>query len=106
MRNIDRIYHQLTAAHQIRSMEREANLQQLDSEEKASFKDVLSDALHQVDDLQESADQIVLDFSEGKVQNIHDVMVELEKADVGLKMAVEVRNRLMDGYRQIMNLRF
>ncbi len=106
MRSIDRIYHQLTAAQQIKSMERNPSFRELDSGEKASFQDVLQDALHQVDELQQRADEIVLDFSEGKVEDVHDVMVALEKADVGLKMAVEVRNRLIEGYREIINLRF
>lgn len=106
MNNIDRIYHRLTAAQQIKSMERGPDFSRMEPEQKASFKDVLEDALHQVDELQQNADDIVLDFSEGKVEDIHDVMVALEKADVGLKMAVEVRNRLIDGYREIMNLRF
>lgn len=106
MRNINQIYNQLTAHNQIRNLETHANLNELDKSESENFKNILSDALQEVDGLQKKADEIVFEFSAGRVDNVHDVMVALEKADVGLKMAVEVRNKLMDAYREIMNLRF
>ncbi|MCF7802836.1 MAG: flagellar hook-basal body complex protein FliE [Candidatus Marinimicrobia bacterium] len=106
MRNINLIYNQLNANNQIRNLERRANFDEMDQAQSQSFKNVLSDALSQVDTMQKEADEIVFDFSAGKVENVHDVMVALRKADISLKMAIEVRNRLMDGYREIMNLRF
>jgi|GEM_PF-1503887 len=106
MRNINQIYNQLTAQNQIRTLEKRARFNELDKSQSESFKNVLSNALQEVDGLQKKAEEIVFEFSAGRVENVHDVMVALEKADLGLKMAVEVRNKLMDGYREIMNLRF
>lgn len=106
MRSINQIYNQLNAKNQIRNLEKRASFNNLDESQSESFKNVLSQALHKVDGLQKEADEIVFEFSAGRVENVHDVMVALEKADVGLKMAVEVRNRLMDAYSEIMNLRF
>lgn len=106
MNRIDLIYNQLSARNQIQSNARAARFDQLEDGQRENFKDVLSSALHSVDGMQKTADQVVLDYSAGKVENIHDVMVSIEKANLSLNMAVEVRNRLMDGYREIMNLRF
>ncbi len=106
MRRIDQVVNQLTARNQIRMDSRKARFDRMNDGERANFKDVLNSALHKVDNLQSTADKLVLDYSAGKVENIHDVMVAMEKANIGLNAAVEVRNRLMDGYREIMNLRF
>lgn len=106
MRRIDQVFNQLTARNQIRLDSRKARFDQMNDGERTNFKEVLNSALHKVDTMQKTADQLVIDYSAGKVENIHDVMVAMEKANISLNTAVEVRNRLMDGYREIMNLRF
>ncbi len=67
---------------------------------------MLTEAFGQVDGLQKKADEMVIDFSKGHVENLHDVMVAIDKADIGLKLTVEIRNKLLDAYREVMNLRF
>jgi flagellar hook-basal body complex protein FliE len=107
MNDLDTIYNRLNANNQLQRINSRDDFSEIDpSAQKPSFKEVLSDAFGQVDSLQKRADEIVIDFSKGTVDNLHDVMIAMEKANIGLKLAVEMRNKLLDGYNTIMNLRF
>ena len=74
--------------------------------EKSSvdFAKMLSDAVEKVNSLQKNADQMVNDFALGKISNIHDVIIEAEKASVALKLTTEVRNKIIEAYREIMRM--
>ncbi len=40
----------------------------------------------------------------GDIDNIHDVMIASQKAELSLSFAIEIRNKLMDAYSEIMRL--
>jgi len=44
------------------------------------------------------------DFAQGKISNIHEVIIEAEKASIALRLTVEVRNRIVEAYREIMRM--
>lgn len=83
------------------------NLQILD-EKKAStldFKDVLKDALTEVNNLEISADAKALSFTQGDPSiDIHDVMIGMEQAHLALQLTIEVRNKLVESYQEIMRM--
>jgi len=60
--------------------------------------------LEKVDDLQHSADVSVKDLLTGKTQDITSVVAAVAKADVSFKLLVGVRNKLIEAYRQTMNM--
>lgn len=64
----------------------------------------VDNALHQVSELQDSADQMVIDLASGKDVNVHHTMVELEKADIALKYTVQLRNRALSAYEELMRI--
>ena len=70
----------------------------------ASFGDFLMAALNKTSDLQVESDQISEDFAAGKVDNIHDVMIASEKADIALQFTMQVRNKILDAYSEIMRM--
>ena len=61
-------------------------------------------ALSQVGDLQTSADKMVIDLASGQDVNVHNTMVELEKADIALKYTVLLRNRALSAYEELMRI--
>ena len=76
-----------------------------DSEKKGKdFSQILKEALDKVNDLQKSAEKAADDFATGKISNIHDVIIEAEKASIALRLTVEVRNRIVEAYREIMRM--
>ncbi|WP_434511459.1 flagellar hook-basal body complex protein FliE [Desulfitobacterium sp. AusDCA] len=83
-----------------------ANNGQVNGTEKASsdFGQFLSDALNQVDALQKTADAASIGLATGQIQDIHTVMIALQKASLSLNMTVEARNKVLDAYQEIMRM--
>lgn len=78
-------------------------------EEKASkneigFKDFLKSALESVNQLERNADQSRELLVAGKIDNLHQVMIDSEKASIAVQFTVQIRNRIMDAYSEIMRM--
>lgn len=69
-----------------------------------SFGQVLSDALGQVNSLQKNAEQASLDLAAGKIQDVSEVVIATEKASVALQLTMQVRNKVIDAYQEIMRM--
>jgi flagellar hook-basal body complex protein FliE len=50
------------------------------------------------------ADQGLKSLATGEAQNLHQVMISLEEARVGLQLLVQVRNRLLESYQEILRM--
>lgn len=70
------------------------------------FKNILMDALDEVNSAEKTAQAIDEKLAIGDVDNIHELRIEAMKADITLNMAVEVRNKVIDAYNEIMRLQF
>jgi flagellar hook-basal body complex protein FliE len=72
--------------------------------ESKSFADMLKDAVKETNHLQKVADQKMQDLATGRTDNIPEVMIAAEKADIGLRLMVQVRNKVIDAYQEIMKM--
>lgn len=70
-----------------------------------SFKQVLMQNIEQVNQLQQDAEKAIEDLSTGKRDDVASVMIAKEKADMAFKMLLQVRNKLMDAYGEIKDVR-
>ena len=71
----------------------------------ADFGQVLKSAIDEVNQAQQSARSMAQDFSAGEPNvNLQDVMVNLQKANLSFQQMVQVRNRLVSAYQDIMNM--
>lgn len=77
---------------------------QSNSASKTSFADVINDAIGKVNELQVESSNMTDDFLTGKSDNIHSVIIAGSKADLALQMTLQVRNKVMDAYKEIMNM--
>ena len=66
------------------------------------FAAMLKDAIKDVNNAQLTADDAVQKVLSGESKDISSTMIALQKADVSLKMMLEVRNKIMDAYQEIM----
>lgn len=66
-----------------------------------SFSDVLKQSLDSVNDKQIEADNMNESFVKGDDVEISDVMLAGEEAKISLQFAVQVRNKLLDAYKEI-----
>ncbi len=69
-----------------------------------NFSKVLKEAIDKVNELQKSVEKMADDYATGKISNIHEVIIEAEKASIALRLTVEVRNRIVEAYREIMRM--
>ena len=68
---------------------------------KKDFGERVKQILGEINDTQLQAGDIAEQFAKGEIEDVHDVMIAAEKAGVGLELVLEVRNRLIDAYREI-----
>lgn len=69
-----------------------------------SFGDTLTQAIGNVNQLQKTSDKKMQDLAAGRTDNIQEVMVATEKADIGLRLMMQVRNKIIDAYQEIMKM--
>lgn len=69
-----------------------------------SFADTLKDAVQGVNQLQKESDVGMQNLATGKTDNVADVMIAAEKADIALRVMVQVRNKVIDAYNEVMRM--
>ncbi len=75
-----------------------------DSASGASFADTLNQAIGKVNQLHQESDKGIQNLATGRSDNIADVMIAAEKADIALKVMVQVRNKIIDAYQEMMRM--
>ncbi|MCP4548745.1 MAG: flagellar hook-basal body complex protein FliE [bacterium] len=68
----------------------------------SGFGDLLSQSINKVQASQTAADMAVNQAVMGQGQDLHQVMVAQEEASITFELMMEVRNKLMEAYQQIM----
>ncbi|HJP18904.1 MAG TPA: flagellar hook-basal body complex protein FliE [Nitrospinota bacterium] len=69
-----------------------------------SFGESLVESLEKVNDLQLKADKTVEELATGKTQSIHETMLALSKADIAFRLTMQVRNKVVEAYQEIMRM--
>ena len=72
-----------------------------------SFSSVLDSALsmlNETNDLQNKAESAEIQFALGDAEKTHDLQIALQKANVALQYTVAVRDKMLDAYKEIMNM--
>lgn len=67
------------------------------------FGQTLKSAMEKVDAMQGEADAQAQKLSQGD-GNLHETMLALEKADVAMRVAMKVRNKILDAYNEVMRM--
>jgi flagellar hook-basal body complex protein FliE len=70
----------------------------------ASFSNVLSSLVQDVNAKQNAAGQALRDLQSGQNVSLHQTMIATEEANVSFQLMVEVRNRLLDSYQELMRM--
>ena len=69
-----------------------------------SFTDMLKEGLGQVNSLQLASDDLAARFAAGETDNIHELLIAGQKADVALQLATSIRTKLIEAYQEIMRM--
>jgi flagellar hook-basal body complex protein FliE len=75
------------------------------SPDGVEFGQALKSAIEQVNAAQQQAQQMTQDFASGQSNvNLQDVMINLQKANLSFQQMVQVRNKLVTAYQDVMNM--
>jgi flagellar hook-basal body complex protein FliE len=77
---------------------------QVQQEQEKSFSEILKNSIGEVNRLQQEADLAVQDLAVGKRKDIHETMIALEKAEVSFQLMMQVRNKIIGAYEEIMRM--
>ena len=70
----------------------------------AGFGELLEKTISEVNQAQLESDKAVEQLHSGQAKNIHETMIALEKADISMRLVVQIRNKVVDAYQEIMRM--
>ncbi len=83
----------------------EANISQDMNRQKGdSFSEVLEKSLLEVNNDQVDAYNAMNDIATGKVENLQEAVQKIEEAELSLKLGLEVKNKALGAYKQVMSM--
>jgi flagellar hook-basal body complex protein FliE len=78
----------------------------VDAGENGGFGATLKNAINKVDQLQQNSDASTTQLVQGDRQDIHNVMIAVEKADIAFQLMMQVRNKIVNAYQDVSKLQF
>jgi flagellar hook-basal body complex protein FliE len=73
-------------------------------EQGPSFREVLTEAITEVQRLKDEADTTIKSLVAGEIKDVTEAMVAVEKADVAFQTMMTVRGKVMTAYEEIMRM--
>jgi len=70
-----------------------------------SFKETLSGFITDVNTMQTQADESIERVAAGDISDVHQVMNSVQEAKTAFNMMMEIRNKVMDAYDEVMRMR-
>jgi flagellar hook-basal body complex protein FliE len=74
------------------------------AEAEQNFTNMLSGIVTEVKNQQKSADSAVQQLHAGGAKNLHEAMIAMEQADISIRFMVQVRNKALEAYQEIMRM--
>jgi flagellar hook-basal body complex protein FliE len=69
-----------------------------------SFGQLLKDAISTVNEVQKQSDQEIQKLMTGESQDLHATLIAVQKADLSFQMMMQVRNKIIQAYQEIMRM--
>ncbi|MDR0466683.1 MAG: flagellar hook-basal body complex protein FliE [Deltaproteobacteria bacterium] len=89
-----------------RAVRRAAQIPPRAEQVERSFADTFQQSLRTVNDLQSAKASAVESFASGETQNVHELMISLQKAGLAMNLTSAVRNKVMEAYRELSRMQF
>ena len=72
--------------------------------ETKSFGEFLSDSLKEVNTLKKQSEVANMKLAAGQVEDISEVVIDGEKASIAVQLTMQVRNKMVEAYQEIMRM--
>lgn len=80
------------------------NSSNVDNSDDKSFQNMLNDAISEVNDQQIKGYDAMEGIATGKVTNLQEAVQRIEEAELSMKLALEVKNKGLSAYKEIMRM--
>jgi flagellar hook-basal body complex protein FliE len=74
------------------------------NEKGGAFGEILKDAISTVNQLQKQSDQEIQKLMTGESQDLNNTVIAIQKADLSFQMMMQVRNKIVQAYQEIMRM--
>jgi flagellar hook-basal body complex protein FliE len=74
------------------------------SQLSGQFGQFLNGAMEKLNEQQMTVDKLNQQFVKGELSDVHQLMIASEKASIGLQLTVQVRNKVVEAYQEIMRM--
>ncbi len=71
-----------------------------------SFAETISESIEKVNNMQAEKAEMIEAFASGENQNVHELMITLQKAGLAMSMTSTVRNKVMEAYKELSKMQF
>lgn len=69
-----------------------------------SFGDMLASSISEVNNLQHKANESIQKLVTGESKNLHETMLSVEQAEIAFKTMNQIRQKVLDAYREVMKM--
>lgn len=69
-----------------------------------TFLEMFKESVDKVNSMQINADHAIKDMIAGRTKNVHETMLAIEQAESSFKLMMQVRNKMIEAYREIMRM--
>ena len=69
-----------------------------------SFSDILKDSIEKVGQLEKEANEQTEKLASAGTQDVHNTMIAVSKADLSFQLMMQIRNKIIDAYQEIMRI--
>ncbi len=70
----------------------------------SGFGEMLKDAISTVNEVQKQSDQQIQKLMTGESKDLHTTVIAMQKADLSFQMMMQVRNKIVQAYQEIMRM--
>lgn len=88
---------------QLNELQKQAQTKNVDAGE-GKFGNVLTQAMQEIDHLQNESHQEIGKVLGGDITDVHSAMIAMQKADLSFQMMMQIRNKLVEAYHEIMRM--
>ena len=71
---------------------------------QTSFASKLQEAINEVNDLQKNREEMVDGMVSGQATEVHDVMIAAKESQMAFELLLEIRNKLLESYQEVMRM--
>ena len=74
------------------------------TEKSSEFSNLLSQAIENIEETEAASQQSTVELLTGQDESVHNAMINAEKAELALSLAIQIRNKVLDAYKEIMQM--